>query len=81
MSFQDIESGQGQPLSSPSQTPQSREEAAFLNLQSSLSLRVFKINSNVQGIFKFIDQLGTPRDSSTLRKNLWVTSLMNLTMW
>ena len=48
MSFQDIESGQGQPLSSQPQTPQSREEAAFLNLQSSLSLRVFKINANVQ---------------------------------
>jgi len=70
MSFQDIESGQRQPLSSSSQVPQSREEAAFLNLQSSLSLRVFKINANVQGIFKLVDQLGSPRDSSTLRKSL-----------
>jgi hypothetical protein len=77
MSFQDIESGQGQPLSSPSQTPQSREEAAFLNLQSSLSLRVFKINANVQGIFKLVDQLGSPRDSSALRKSLCVSSLIN----
>ena len=77
ISFQDIESGQGQPLSSLYQTPQSRDEAAFLNLQSSLSLRVFKINANVQGIFKLVDQLGTPRDSSTLRKSLCVSSLIN----
>ncbi|KAI0275936.1 t-SNARE, partial [Russula aff. rugulosa BPL654] len=58
------------PPLSASQAPQSGEEAAFLNLQSSLSLRVFKINANVQGIFKLVDQLGTPRDSSTLRKSL-----------
>jgi syntaxin-like protein len=77
MSFQDIESGQRQPLSSPSQTPQSQEEAAFLNLQSSLSLQVFKINANVQGIFKLVDQLGTPRDSSALRKSLCVPLLIN----
>ena len=73
MSFQDIESGLGQPLNSSSQgLPQSREEAAFISLQSSLSLQVFKINANVQGILKLVDQLGTPRDSSTLRKSLCV---------
>jgi len=71
MSFQDIESGSSQPLYSSFQdAPQSREEAAFLSLQSSLSVQVFKINSNVQGILKFVDQLGTPRDSSLLRKSL-----------
>ncbi|KAH9172653.1 t-SNARE [Lactarius sanguifluus] len=64
MSFQDIESGSSQPLnSSLRDTPQSREEAAFFSLQSSLSLQVFKINANVQGILKLVDQLGTPRDS------------------
>ncbi len=77
MSFQDIESGQRQPLSSPSQIPQSQEEAAFLNLQSSLSLQVFKINANVQGILKLVDQLGSPRDSSALRKSLCVPLLIN----
>ncbi|KAH9986922.1 t-SNARE [Russula compacta] len=71
MSFQDIESGSSQPLFSLSRdVPQSQEEAAFLSLQSSLSLQVFKINANIQGILKLVDQLGTPRDSSSLRKSL-----------
>lgn len=71
MSFQDIESGLAQrPLSPGSGVPQSPEETAFLGLQSSLSLQVFKINSNVQGILKLVDQLGTARDSATLRKSL-----------
>lgn len=64
MSFQDIESGNNAPL------PQSKEDAAFLGLQSSLSIQVFKINSNVQRILKLVDQLGTPTDSAALRKNL-----------
>ncbi|KAF7347183.1 SNARE domain protein [Mycena venus] len=66
MSFQDIEAG----LSPRSFSPQSREEAAFLELQSSLSLQVFKINSNVQGIRKLVEQLGTVKDSAALRKSL-----------
>ncbi|KAJ7439965.1 t-SNARE [Mycena latifolia] len=66
MSFQDIESG----LVPPTLSPQSREDAAFLELQSSLSLQVFKINSNVQGIRKLLEQLGTVKDSATLRKSL-----------
>ncbi|KAI9432408.1 t-SNARE [Lactarius psammicola] len=71
MSFQDIESGLSQPLNLSSRdAPQSREEAAFISLQSSLSLQVFKINANVQGILKLVDQLGTSRDSSSIRKSL-----------
>lgn len=71
MSFQDIETGLAQrPLSPPRGAPTSQEESAFLALQSSLSLQVFKINSNVQGILKLVDQLGTARDSSNLRKSL-----------
>lgn len=71
MSFQDIEPGLGHPSRAPSSSlPQSREDSAFLGLQSSLSLQVFKINSNVQGIFKLVDQLGTPKDSPSLRKSL-----------
>src|SRR5437879_2675527 len=81
MSFQDIESGSSKPsYSSSGDAPQSREEAAFLNLQSSLSLQVFKINANVQGILKLVDQLGTLRDSSSLRKSLCVSPFMTLTM-
>ncbi|KAI0088511.1 t-SNARE [Irpex rosettiformis] len=72
MSFQDIESGHT-PLpvgSRGSSAAQSPEESAFLSLQTSLSLQVFKINSNVQGILKLVDQLGTGRDSGPLRKSL-----------
>lgn len=75
MSFQDIETGLAQrPYSPNNGVPQSQEEAAFLSLQSSLSLQVFKINSNVQGILKLVDQLGTTRDSATLRKSLYVST-------
>ncbi|KAH9059925.1 t-SNARE [Lactarius vividus] len=66
MNFQDIESGSSQPLNSSfPDTPQSREEAAFINLPlapSSRSTRTCKVSSSV------VDQLGTPRDSSSLRK-------------
>jgi syntaxin 7 len=74
MSFQDIEAGLGPhpARTQPSLNPQSREDASFLELQSSLSLQVFKMNANVQGILKLVDQLGTPKDSATLRKSLYV---------
>lgn len=71
MSFQDIEAGLLSPANARS-IPQSQEESAFLSLQSSLSLQVFKINANVQGILKLVDQLGTNRDSAQLRKSLYV---------
>ena len=73
MSFQDIETGLAQPPRSPSSNvPQSREEAAFQSLQSSLSIQVFKMNSNVQGILKLVDQLGTAKDNGAIRKALYV---------
>ena len=72
MSFQDIEAGLASPASTRNAVPQSQEESAFLGLQSSLSLQVFKINANVQGILKLVDQLGTNRDSAQLRKSLCV---------
>jgi hypothetical protein len=77
MSFQDIEAGRAppsRPLSSS--IPQSREDNAFQNLQSSLSLQVFKMNANVQGILKLVDQLGTGMDSATLRKSLCVANVL-----
>ncbi|KIJ62681.1 hypothetical protein HYDPIDRAFT_135890 [Hydnomerulius pinastri MD-312] len=70
MSFQDIETGLSRSGQPSNITPQSREDSAFLSLQSSLSLQVFKINSNVQGILKLVDQLGTGKDSASLRKSL-----------
>jgi syntaxin 7 len=80
MSFQDIEAGLGPhpARTQPSLNPQSREDASFLELQSSLSLQVFKMNANVQGILKLVDQLGTPKDSATLRKSLYVGSVVHI---
>ncbi|KAK0464071.1 t-SNARE [Armillaria novae-zelandiae] len=68
MSFQDIEAGYSTTPSSSG--PISSDDAAFMSLQSSLSLQVFKINANIQGIRKLVEQLGTPRDSNVLRKRL-----------
>lgn len=71
MSFQDIEAGVN--LQSRSSSSASNpQDAAFLSLQSSLSLQVFKMNANVQGILKLVDQLGTAKDSASLRKSLCV---------
>ncbi|KAG6895991.1 hypothetical protein C0992_011033 [Termitomyces sp. T32_za158] len=69
MSFQDIEAGVGSPRSSLLATS-SPQDAPFTALQSSLSLQVFKMNANVQGILKLVDQLGTAKDSAVLRKSL-----------
>lgn len=75
MSFQDIETGLLNTSNSSSPVPQSREDAAFLSLQQSLSLQVFKMNTNVQGILKLVDQLGTAKDSASLRKSLYVSTI------
>jgi len=70
MSFADIESGLSRPTNSSNTPPQSPQDAAFLALNSSLSLQVFKVNANVQGILKLVDQLGTGRDTGSVRKSL-----------
>lgn len=85
MSFQDIEAGRAPsnsqlsssfpPSSLGGTAALSREDAAFQSLQSSLSLQVFKMNANVQGILRLVDQLGTQRDSASLRKSLCVSLL------
>ncbi|KAF8506324.1 t-SNARE [Gautieria morchelliformis] len=69
MSFQDLEAGKPS-RATPLGAPQSPQDASFLQLQSSLSLQVFKINSNVQGMLKLVDQLGTGRDTGVVRKGL-----------
>lgn len=75
MSFQDIETGLA-PIgrSATTSQPSSAEDSAFQALNSSLSIQIFKINQNVQGILKLVDQLGTSRDSATVRKGLYVTT-------
>jgi hypothetical protein len=70
MSFADVEAGLARPGGSLSRAPQSPQDAAFLGLNSSVSLQVFKINANVQGILKLVDQLGTARDTGSVRKAL-----------
>lgn len=72
MSFQDIE--RGQPVRAASGLGPGAgaggQDAAFRQLQQSLSLQVFKINANVQGMLKLVDQLGTARDTGAVRKGL-----------
>ncbi|KAF8509849.1 t-SNARE [Hysterangium stoloniferum] len=70
MSFQDLESGRQPARNALLGGPQSPQDASFLQLQSSLSLQVLKINANVQGILKLVDQLGTERDTGSVRKSL-----------
>ncbi|KAG9097092.1 hypothetical protein FRC06_007979 [Ceratobasidium sp. 370] len=71
MSFADLERGQGgYQRGTSSLVPTSASDAEFLGLQKSLSLQVFKITSNVQGIMKLVDQLGTARDTGAVRKGL-----------
>ncbi|KAG8830389.1 hypothetical protein FRC20_008437, partial [Serendipita sp. 405] len=74
MSFNDLERGVGAASSNNRlaavRAPQSPKDTQFLNLQSSLALNVFKINANVQGILKLVDQLGTSRDTGGIRKSL-----------
>ncbi|KAG8745869.1 hypothetical protein FRC10_006896 [Ceratobasidium sp. 414] len=71
MSFADLERGQGgYQRGTSGLVPTSPSDAEFLGLQKSLSLQVFKITSNVQGIMKLVDQLGTVRDTGAVRKGL-----------
>nr|GAT56929.1 predicted protein [Mycena chlorophos] len=70
MSFQDIEASAGLPLSPRSSSPATAQGTAFVELQSSLSLQVFKVTANTEGIRKLVEQLGTVRDSAALRKSL-----------
>ncbi|KAF8319689.1 t-SNARE [Clavulina sp. PMI_390] len=69
MSFNDFDVERGT-SAARSALPSSPEDAQFKNLQQSLSIQVFKINANVQGILKLVDQLGTGRDTGSIRKTL-----------
>ncbi|KAJ7926751.1 t-SNARE [Mycena leptocephala] len=48
----------------------SNQAAASSTPSSSLSLQIFKLNANVRGIRSLAEQIGTPRDSSSLRARL-----------
>ncbi|KAF7318596.1 t-SNARE coiled-coil-like proteiny domain-containing protein [Mycena chlorophos] len=70
MSFQDIEASAGLQPSPRASAPTNAQETAFVELQSSLSLQVFKVTANTEGIRNLVEQLGTGRDSAVLRKSL-----------
>ncbi|AAW41517.2 t-SNARE, putative [Cryptococcus deneoformans JEC21] len=71
MSFNDLERGQAEPLLRGGAPDQ---DATFIALKDSVSIQVFKIQSNVQGIQRLVDKLGGNADGDNLR-----TSLHNLT--
>lgn len=70
MSFQDLEAGTLPRRSTLPSTSAAAPSVAFDQLHSSLSLQVFKINANVQGILKLVDQVGTAKDTGNIRKAL-----------
>ncbi|KAK1924756.1 putative t-SNARE [Papiliotrema laurentii] len=72
MSFNDLERGEAsQPLL---RGPQGNEDKAFTDVKDTVSIQVFKVQSNVQGIQRLVDKLGSQADGPSLR-----TSLHNLT--
>ncbi|EJU03046.1 t-SNARE [Dacryopinax primogenitus] len=72
MSFNDLERGIPRaPAPTSSTSPLAGDASSqFQKLQSSLSLQMFKINANVQGMLKLVDQLGTNKDGNVVRKGL-----------
>ncbi|RXW12457.1 hypothetical protein EST38_g13396 [Candolleomyces aberdarensis] len=73
MSFQDIEAGYGSLARSAgalTETGKDADSETCKLLMTSLSLQVLKINANVQGILRCVDQLGTAIDNANLRKQL-----------
>jgi hypothetical protein len=53
-------------------------DRAFSANANRIALDVFKMDSNVAGISKLVDLLGTPKDNASLRKKLCVTRLRGL---
>ncbi|GAA99173.1 uncharacterized protein L969DRAFT_378868 [Mixia osmundae IAM 14324] len=72
MSFNDLERGQtGQRSTNNfSHDDDSETSNAFRSLANKLSLQIFKITSNVTGINKLVELLGSTRDTSDLRTKL-----------
>ena len=51
------------------------EDKAFATVKDSVSIQIFKIQSNVTGIQKLVDKLGKPGDGPALRTSLYVVLL------
>ncbi|BEJ16079.1 hypothetical protein CspHIS471_0506840 [Cutaneotrichosporon sp. HIS471] len=67
MSFNDLERGTGS-------TVRGTSDPEFTRVKDAVSIQIFKIQSNVQGIQRLLDKLGTTSDGPSVR-----TSLHNLT--
>ncbi|KAH9823547.1 t-SNARE [Melampsora americana] len=73
MSFNDLERGLNEhaPLAKDSPFSQDPErDRRFQALATKVSTHIFRINSNVSGLQKFIDLLGSSRDTADIRKKL-----------
>ncbi|KAG0140154.1 hypothetical protein CROQUDRAFT_53693 [Cronartium quercuum f. sp. fusiforme G11] len=73
MSFNDLERGLNEhaPLARDSPFSQDPErDHRFQALATKVSTHIFRINSNVSGLQKFIDLLGSSRDTADIRKKL-----------
>jgi len=49
---------------------ESDEDKTFTSLKDSVSIQIFKIQSNVQGIQRLVDKLGGAADGPALRTSL-----------
>ncbi|TIB70205.1 t-SNARE [Wallemia mellicola] len=67
MSFNDLESG-GVQLSRASNSPGRKDE--FTQLKDKLSISIFKINGNIQGINRIVTVLGTTKEQGDSRDRL-----------
>lgn len=48
-------------------------DKAFTELKDSVSIQIFKIQSNVTGIQRLVDKVGSPNDGPALRTSLCVS--------
>ncbi|MBW0504499.1 hypothetical protein O181_044214 [Austropuccinia psidii MF-1] len=69
MSFNDLERGLNQNAPLAKDSPSVDRE--FQNLATKVSTHIFRINSNVSGLQKLIDLLGSSRDTNDIRKKLY----------
>ncbi|KAI9613366.1 hypothetical protein H4Q26_009966 [Puccinia striiformis f. sp. tritici PST-130] len=72
MSFNDLERGLNEraPLARDPLPGEPVVDREFQNLANKVSTHIFRINSNVSGLQKLIDLLGSSRDTSDIRKKL-----------
>ncbi|CAH7688059.1 t-SNARE [Phakopsora pachyrhizi] len=72
MSFNDLERGLNEraPLARDLTHSDRTIDRDFQNLTTKVSTHIFRINSNVSGLQKLIDILGSSRDTSDIRKKL-----------